>query len=71
MDREWGDKNRVCLLCSTGNYIQDPVLNHNGKEEEKVYLCITESLCRAAEIDVVNQLYLNKIIFFKKEEEIN
>ena len=38
-------KNKV-LLYSTGNYIQYPVINHNGKEYEKesVHICITESL---------------------------
>ena len=43
--------NNKVLLYSTGNYIQYPVINHNGKEYEKIYmcvymyLCITESLC--------------------------
>ena len=32
----WID-NKV-LLCSTGNYIQYPVINHNGKEYEKEYI---------------------------------
>ena len=32
------------LLYSTGNYIQYSVANHNGKEHEKEYICITESL---------------------------
>ena len=45
--REW--INHKVLLYSTGNYIQYPVINHNGKEYEKenVYICkcITESLC--------------------------
>ena len=27
--------NSKVLLCSTGNYIQFPVTNHNGKEYEK------------------------------------
>ena len=30
-------KNKV-LLYSTGNYIQYPVINHNGKEYEKEYI---------------------------------
>jgi len=32
------------LLYSTGNYIQYPEINHNGKEylKSKVYMCITE-----------------------------
>ena len=56
--------NNKDLLYSTGNYIQYPVINHNGKEYEKGY--ITESLCYTAEIkhNIVNQLYLIKI--FKK-----
>ena len=39
------------LLHSTGNYIQYPVINHNGKEFKKknVYMCITESLCCTSE----------------------
>ena len=32
-------KNKV-LLYSTGNYIQYPVINHNGKEYEKEYIYI-------------------------------
>ena len=54
-------------MYSTGNYIQYPVINHNGKEYKKrmcvcmyIYICVythiyvTESLCCTAEI---NQLY--------------
>ena len=39
--------NNKVLLYSTGNYIQYPVINHNGKEYEKecIYIGITESLC--------------------------
>ena len=68
----------ACLLYSTGNYIQYPVINHNGKGDEKeyiiysyIYICtklnmyITESLCCIAEINIVNQLYFNKINFKK------
>ena len=45
--------NNKVLLYSTGNYIQYPVINHNGKEYEKeyIYICITESLCYTAEIN--------------------
>ena len=32
--------NNKVLLCSTGNYIQYPVINHNGKEYEKEYMCV-------------------------------
>ena len=56
--------NNKVLLYSTGISIQYPVVNHNGKEYEKnIYICITESLCCAAEIkhNTVNQLYFNKI----------
>ena len=42
--REW--INNKGLLYSTGNYIQYPMTNHNGKESEKIDICvcITESL---------------------------
>ena len=45
--------NNKVLLCSTENYIQYPMINHNGKEYFKkvVYICITESLCCTAEIN--------------------
>ena len=42
--------NNKVLLYSTGNYIQYPMTNHNGKEYEK-YTCITESLCCTEEIN--------------------
>ena len=39
------------LLYSTGKYIQYPVINHNRKNMKKnICVCITESLCCAAEI---------------------
>ena len=38
--------NSKVLLYSTRDYIQYPVINHNGKE----YICITESVCCPAEI---------------------
>ena len=37
--------NNNILLYSTGNYIQYPVINHNGKEYEKEHIYETESLC--------------------------
>ena len=38
--------NNKVLLYSTENYIQYPVINHNGKEYLKnIYICITESPC--------------------------
>ena len=33
------------LLCSTGNYIQYLVINHNGKECIHIYIYNNESLC--------------------------
>ena len=43
--------NNKVLLYSTGNYIQYLVTNHNEKEYEKEYTCITESLCCTSEIN--------------------
>ena len=38
--------NNKVLLYSTGNYTQNPVINHNGKEYKKnLPMCVTESLC--------------------------
>ena len=36
--------NSKVLLYSTGNYIQYPVINHNGKEYEK-YVCVCMCAC--------------------------
>ena len=44
--------NNKVLLYSTGNYIQYPVIDYNGKEYEKAYICITESLYCIEEINV-------------------
>ena len=62
------------LLYSTGNYIQYPEINHNGKEYKKeyIYICvcvyITESLCYTAEIkcNIVSQLYFNNFLLKNK-----
>ena len=49
--------NNKVLPYRTGNYIQYPLINHNGKEYEKeyiyiyIYIHITESLCCTAEIN--------------------
>ena len=61
--------NNKFQLCSIGNYIQYPVINHYGKEYENIYIYIyvptriTELLSCTAEIkhNTVNQLYLSKI----------
>ena len=39
---------------STGNYIQYPVINHNGKDYIYMYTCITESLCGTAVISTIS-----------------
>ena len=44
--------NNKVLLYSTGNYIQYPMINHNGKEYiRNAYICITKSLCCTAVIN--------------------
>ena len=65
--------NSKILLYSIRSCIQDHVINHNGKEYEKmcvcIYTCITESVCCIAKINTVNQLYFNKmkkILSFQK-----
>ena len=35
-----GQINNKTLLYSTRNYTQYPVINHNGKEYEKEYICV-------------------------------
>ena len=44
------------------NYIQYPVINHSRKEYEKeyIYICMIESLCYTAVINIVIQLCFNK-----------
>ena len=42
--------NNEVLRYSTGNYIQYTVINRNGKEYIKEYICIIESLCYISEI---------------------
>ena len=32
--------NNKVLLYSTGNYIQYPVINHNGKEYDRMYMYV-------------------------------
>ena len=51
MDKQEWINNKV-LLYSTGNYIQHPVINHNGKgyKKKNVQMCITESLGCTAEM---------------------
>ena len=51
--------NNKVILYSTGNCTHYSVTNHNGKEY--IYICITESLCCTEGINIVNQLYFNKI----------
>lgn len=61
LDGQW--MNKKVLLYSTGDYSQDPMINHNRKEyKEKrmLCMCITESLCCTEISNTVNQLYFNK-----------
>ena len=54
--------NNKVLLYNTGNYIQYPTINHNGKEflKKKVYMHVTESLLYSRCWDnIINQLYFN------------
>ena len=50
MEWEVGWINNQVLLYGTGNYIQYPVINHNGKEylKKNIYIRVTESLCCTA-----------------------
>ena len=53
------DKQQV-LLYGAGNYIQHSVINHNGKG---YIICITESLCCTAKLNITKQPHFNKINF--------
>ena len=50
--REW--INNKVLLSGTETYIQCPGISHNGKEyfKKNVYICITESLCCTAVLNI-------------------
>ena len=48
--------NDKVLLYSTGKYIQYPVINHNGKEYEIMYICAIESLFYTAETNKTLQI---------------
>ena len=64
--REW--INNKVLLYSIGNCIPYPVINLHGKEYEKVYICVTESLWCTADMNTISsQLFLSKIYLKKKE----
>ena len=41
--REW--INNKVLLCSTGNCIQYPLINHNGKEYKEECVCVCVCVC--------------------------
>ena len=43
---------------------QHPIINHSGKEYEKIHMCITETLCCTLEIN--RTLYINVTSIFKK-----
>ena len=71
---------RYSHLLKNYPHIQTPMINHNGKEYEEIYIYIyththicmcrfiyiTELLCCIIEFNTaINQLYINKVIFFK------
>ena len=45
--------NNKVLLYGAQNYIQYPMISHNGKENKKecMHICITESLCCTAVVN--------------------
>ena len=43
--------NNKVLMYSTGNSMQCSVIKHDGKEY-KLNICVTESLCSTAEINI-------------------
>ena len=49
--------NRV-LLCSIGNYIQYPVLTHNGKVYEKIHICGTARRSNQSILKEISPEYL-------------
>ena len=58
--------NNEVLLYSTGNYIQYPVIDGNGKDYKKsvymcVCVCVTESLCCTAETNIIFQINYTSI----------
>ena len=56
--------NNKVLLYNTRNYNQYPVKKHNGKEYEKECMHMyNESPHYTLEINIVSQLYFNKITF--------
>ena len=85
LNLEW--INNEVLWYSTGNYIQSPwiyTMKENNIKKQCVYFiyiniythtytCITESLHCTAEVNIINQLYFNKIIFEKnlKQQQKN
>ena len=44
-------------LHSTGNHIWYLVTNYNGKDYEKEYICITESLCLIQETNTIRSMF--------------
>ena len=64
--------NNKDLLYGTENYVQCPMINHNGKEykKEDTHVCITESLCSIAGINTIFKSTILQLQnkFFKKEK---
>ena len=47
------DSQNLNVTESTGDYIQYLVITYNGKESEKQYICLTESLCCTPETNTL------------------
>ena len=41
-------------MCNTGNYIQDPLINHNGKEHEKECMYVYKNVYKYIKIICVH-----------------
>ena len=64
--------NNKVLLDSTGNCIQYPVINHNGKEYEKecIYMYNKITLLYRKQHNIVNQLDFSKKLFVLKKNSV-
>ena len=63
--------NNKVLLYSTGNYIQDLVIKHNGKEYEKEckYICIYICVCVYIYIHIHTYIYI-KLNHFAVQQKL-
>ena len=57
--------NNKVLMISTGNYITDPVINHNGKEYKKECVFVYTWAVQQRLANIINQLCFNKGVLKK------